>query len=276
MNKIENLINEYCPNGVEFAELSKLTDISTGQQLNKELLFDDGKYPVFNGGILQSGFYDKYNNDANTIIISQGGASAGYVNFIKTKFYAGAHCYVIKIKSNKLINKFCYYVLKNKQEKIQQSKTGAGIPGLNRKKIFDLRIPLPPLEVQREIVRILDNFTELEARKQQYEYYRDKLFDFDENDTSIKFMTLGEIATDIYRGAGIKREDVTDKGIPCVRYGEIYTTYNIWFDKCVSYTTENAIKTKNILNMVIFCLLLQVKVLKILQNPVLMLERKNV
>lgn len=110
MNKIENLINKYFFNDVEFAELSKLTDISTGQQLNKELLFDDGKYPVYNGGILQLGFYDKYNNDANTIIISQGGASAGYVNFIKTKFYAGAHCYVIKIKSDKLINKFCYFV----------------------------------------------------------------------------------------------------------------------------------------------------------------------
>ena len=49
-------------------------------------------------------------------------------------------------------------------------------------------------------------------------------------------MTLGDIATDMYRGAGIKRDEVTETGTPCVRYGEIYTTYNIWFDTCVSYT----------------------------------------
>lgn len=52
----------------------------------------------------------------------------------------------------------------------------------------------------------------------------------------VEYKTLGEIATDIYRGSGIKREQVTVSGIPCVRYGEIYTTYGIWFDKCVSHT----------------------------------------
>lgn len=52
----------------------------------------------------------------------------------------------------------------------------------------------------------------------------------------IEYKTLGEIATSIYRGAGIKRTEVTEDGIPCVRYGEIYTTYGIWFDECVSHT----------------------------------------
>lgn len=56
--------------------------------------------------------------------------------------------------------------------------------------------------------------------------------------------TLGEIATDIYRGAGITRSQVTEQGIPCVRYGEIYTTYNVWFDVCVSHTNEDAIQNK--------------------------------
>ena len=52
----------------------------------------------------------------------------------------------------------------------------------------------------------------------------------------VEYRTLGEIATDIFRGSGIKREDITDDGIPCVRYGEIYTTYGVWFDACVSHT----------------------------------------
>ena len=60
----------------------------------------------------------------------------------------------------------------------------------------------------------------------------------------VEYKTLGEIATDIYRGSGITREQVTEEGIPCVRYGEIYTTYNIWFDKCISHTDEMAIKSK--------------------------------
>ena len=59
----------------------------------------------------------------------------------------------------------------------------------------------------------------------------------------VEYKTSGEIATDIYRGFGIKREQVTETGIPCVRYGEIYTTYGVWFDKCVSHTDERLIAT---------------------------------
>lgn len=59
----------------------------------------------------------------------------------------------------------------------------------------------------------------------------------------VEYKTLGEIATDIYRGFGIKREQVKKTGIPCVRYGEIYTTYGVWFDKCVSHTDKGLIAT---------------------------------
>ncbi|WP_455596891.1 restriction endonuclease subunit S [Cloacibacillus porcorum] len=60
----------------------------------------------------------------------------------------------------------------------------------------------------------------------------------------VEYKTLGEIATDIYRGAGITREQITEIGIPCVRYGEIYTTYGVWFEKCVSHTNEADIASK--------------------------------
>lgn len=59
----------------------------------------------------------------------------------------------------------------------------------------------------------------------------------------VEYKKLGEIATDIYRGSGIKREQVTLTGTPCIRYGEIYTTYGIWFDKCVSHTDAAAISS---------------------------------
>ena len=126
------------------------------------------------------------------------------------------------------------------------------MPQISLKVTENFRVPVPPLEVQHEIVRILDNFTELTvklteeltaeliARKKQYEYYRDELLNQKKN---IPMVTLKEISTSIYRGAGIKRDQVKEEGIPCVRYGEIYTTYNTWFDKCVSHTKEEYISS---------------------------------
>jgi len=188
MSKLARLIKKYCPNGVEFVQVGSLCTVLTGEQLNKATLKDTGKYPVYNGGIYPSGYHHDYNSNANSIAISQGGASAGFVNWVKVKFWAGAHCYVIKNISNSVLNRYLYFFLKNEQGRIQNAKHGAGIPGLNSKEIKNLKIPLPPLAVQREIVRILDNFTkftaelaaELTAREKQYEYYRNELLTFGE------------------------------------------------------------------------------------------------
>ena len=54
----------------------------------------------------------------------------------------------------------------------------------------------------------------------------------------VEYKTIGELATDIFRGSGITRDQVTETGTPCVRYGEIYTTYGVWFDQCISHTDE--------------------------------------
>ena len=172
---------------VEFKELGDVVVITKGKQLNKELLTDIGPYPAYNGGISYSGFTDNYNYDENTIIISQGGASAGFVNFITTKFYANAHCYVVLPNNDVIINRYVYHFLKLNQERLTGKQHGAGIPALKTSEIATLLIPIPPLPVQQEIVNILDTFTqleaeleaELEARKKQYEYYREKLLSFD-------------------------------------------------------------------------------------------------
>jgi len=183
MSRIDDLINELCPDGVEYKNLGSLASVNTGSQLNKTALSKAGEYPVINGGISPSGYYHLSNTEEDTIAISQGGASAGYVNFIHTKFWAGAHCFVIKPITECIENKYLYYILKNDQDKFMNAKLGAGIPGLNRKELTNYLIPIPPLAIQQEIVNILDKFTtleaeleaELEARKKQYKYYRDKL-----------------------------------------------------------------------------------------------------
>ncbi len=186
MHKIERLLQTLAPKGVEFRKLGEVINILKGKQLNKELLLDYGEYPVMNGGIYASGYWNEYNTDYPKIIISQGGASAGYVNYMTSKFWAGAHCYAIELNSEKLNYKFLYYFLKNSQTILMKSQFGAGIPALNKADIETLTIPIPPLEIQQEIVKILDAFTELntelntelKARKKQYQYYQNMLLDF--------------------------------------------------------------------------------------------------
>lgn len=177
-----------CPKGVTFKQLKDVCIIKKGTQLNKDKLKDEGSYPVINGGVSPSGYWDEFNFSANLITISQGGASAGFVNFIETPFWAGAHCYVISRCIDSVDYRYLYHFVKQQQKTFQQKKIGAGIPGLALKEVNELLIPVPPLPVQKEIVQILDAFTELEtkleteleARKKQYEYYRDKLLTFKE------------------------------------------------------------------------------------------------
>ena len=186
MSKLSEMIATLCPNGVEYKKLGEVVTINKGAQLNKDRLLDDGKYPVINGGVNPSGYWEEYNKEANLITISQGGASAGYVNWQQTKFWAGAHCYVLEEPQRGVDYRYLYFVVKKHERELMGSQIGAGIPSVSTKTISNIPIPLPPLEIQREIVQILDNFANLTAeltaelakRKKQYEHYRDMLLNF--------------------------------------------------------------------------------------------------
>ena len=110
------------------------------------------------------------------------------------------------------------------------------------------KIPLPPLSVQQEIVRILDKFTELEAeleaeldcRKRQYEYYRNHLLSYEGKE--VEWKTLGEVGTFI-RGNGLQKKDFVETGIGCIHYGQIYTYYGIKASETISYVTEDLAKS---------------------------------
>lgn len=209
MSKLEELIKEFCPNGVECKSLLELVDIHKGIQFNKKDMAKEGSYPVINGGIAPSGYIENYNEQENTITISQGGASAGYVNWLLTKFWAGAHCYVVKPLNNCILdNRYLFHFIKNNENILKQCQYGAGIPALAKSTIQELQIPLPALPVQREIVRILDSFTlysaeltaELTARRKQYEFYRDKLLDFGNAKLVVKNKKLKELCMSIKDG----------------------------------------------------------------------------
>jgi type I restriction enzyme S subunit len=197
VNRLDRLIKELCPNGVEYSHLESVCNISKGVQFNKSNMQDKGTYPVINGGINLSGYIDQFNQNENTITISQGGASAGYVNWLTVKFWAGAHCYILK-PSECILNRYLFHFLKSREYKLQECQYGAGIPALAKSTLAELFIPIPPLPVQCEIVRILDNFTELTAelaaeltaRKKQYEYYRNKLLTFGDE---VEWKTLSDV-----------------------------------------------------------------------------------
>ncbi|WP_229035936.1 restriction endonuclease subunit S [Phocaeicola vulgatus] len=79
-----------------------MAEIIKGQQINGSELSDSGKYYVMNGGIAPSGYYDSYNTEADTISISEGGNSCGYVQYNSSEFWSGGHCYTLPYKADLL------------------------------------------------------------------------------------------------------------------------------------------------------------------------------
>ncbi len=199
---------------VEWKKLGEVCKVHTGSQLNKADMLENGPYPVVNGGKEYSGYTDKYNENAYTITISQGGESAGYVNWLEVCFWAGAHCYVVENPEG-YNTRYLYHTLKNKERGIQLSKQGAGIPGLNRDTLYKQVIPIPSLEEQTRIVGILDTFTfaidnlkeQIAQRRKQYEYYRDQLLDL-EGKPGVEMKTLGEVC-EISAGGDVPKDNMS-------------------------------------------------------------------
>lgn len=239
MNRVEELIRQLCPNGVEWKKLGDYIELHTGEQLNKDAMLPDGIYPVMNGGVSASGFTNSFNEEADTITISQGGASAGFVNWMTSKFWAGAHCFVVKITDDNIINRYLYFCLKSSENRMMRSKYGAGIPSLSRDNVNKLLIPVPPLAVQQEIVSILNTFSdlttnlqiELDARRKQYAYYRDCLLSF-EGVEGVEWKRLGEIFNikNGYTPSKTKKEYWEHGNIPWFRMEDIRENGRILFD----------------------------------------------
>ena len=211
---------------VEWKKLGEVCKIHTGSQLNRADMLEDGPYPVVNGGKEYSGFTDRSNENANTITISQGGESAGFVNWINVNFWAGAHCYVIERNDN-FNKRYLYHTLKNKQRDLQIAKQGAGIPGLNRDTLYKLIIPIPTLSEQNRIVGILDTFTasidnlkeQITQRRKQYEYYRDQLLDL-EGKEGVEMKAMGDLFT--FKNGLNKGKEYFGNGKPIIMFTNVF------------------------------------------------------
>ena len=243
MSNIDNLIKQYCPNGVEYKRIEGVCDsIIAPKKLNKKNYLKEGAYPIIDQG---QQFIVAYTNDISAIVPQDNyvifGDHTRSVKFANFPFAQGADGLKILKSYEQILPKYLYYSMLN-----------LDIPnrGYNRHWtiVKEMTIPIPPLPVQEEIVKVLDAFTaleaeleaELEARKRQYEYYRNKLLTFDENTTEggkIKFMQLGDVGTFI-RGNGLQKKDFTDTGVGCIHYGQIYTYYGTFAERTKSYVSN--------------------------------------
>ena len=242
MNNIDRLIATLYPNGVEYSPLEKLCISLKKSTLTQDKLNDSLQYPVINSGRDYYGRFSEYNNEGNAIVIASRGEYAGFVSYISEKFWAGGLCYPYRSRNEtKAHTKYIFYVLKNSEQRIMDSLVARGsIPALNKADIDKFLIPLPPLPVQEEIVRILDTFSstvaELEAERaariRQYEHYRDFLLTFNElsvesvdrqTDRRVRWVTLGEIATKISTGGtpNTQNSSFYDGTIPWLRTQEV-------------------------------------------------------
>ncbi len=163
MQKIFNQkIRFKADDGSEFCEweeknLSSLCNIKKGSQLNKDTLTEVGIYPAINGGVNPSGYTTKYNTEENTITISEGGNSCGYVNFIKTNFWSGGHNYSLQKVRKEVNNTYLYQSLKFYENLIMRLRVGSGLPNIQKGDISNFKINLPCLEEQEKIAKFLSS-----------------------------------------------------------------------------------------------------------------------
>lgn len=138
-------------NGHLTTNLSTICNIVKGKQVNGEELSGKGKYYVMNGGITPSGYYDQCNTPDNTISISEGGNSCGYVQYNKSSFWSGGHCYTLQDITCGVDIQYLFHYLKRYESNIMNLRIGTGLPNIQKKDLENFRIALPPTNVQKEI-----------------------------------------------------------------------------------------------------------------------------
>jgi type I restriction enzyme S subunit len=258
MNKIDELIAQYCPNGVEYKKLGEVLDYEQpNKYIVKSTIYSDNhKTPVLTAG---QSFILGYTNETDgiykaskenpVIIFDDFTTSFHWVDF-EFKVKSSAMKMLRPKKDVKVIFKFVYYAMRC----ILYSPQDHARQWISQYSTF--QIPIPPLPVQQEIVNILDKFTELEAkleaeleaRRKQYEYYRNQLLTPVEvdgkwlmNGVEVEWKTWGEIGTFV-RGNGLPKSDFTENGIGCIHYGQIYTYYGTFTENTISFVSEETAK----------------------------------
>ena len=252
MNFLEKLLDGA---EVEWVEVGHLISPQRGRRLVKSQLEEVGSYAVYQNSMKPLGYYHESNAQAGACFVIVAGA-AGEIGFSDAAFWAADDVYFFP-ESKAVNSKYLYHFLLTKQHEISSQVRRASIPRLSIAAVEKLEIPIPcpdnpkkSLEIQAEIVRILDTFTELTteltARKKQYNYYRDQLLSFEEGD--VEWMTLPEMALDFGRGKSKHRprndERLYGGDIPFIQTGDIRNAAHIITEYSQTYSELGLIQSK--------------------------------
>ncbi len=247
MSRLDELFQELCPNGVTYKKLVDAVSIERGKRVVRSQLSTSGKYPVYQNSLTPLGYHTDCNYSANTTFIIVAGA-AGEIGFSDRAFWAADDCFAIVCPEG-VLNRYVYHLLLNNQNQLLSKVRKASIPRLSRSAIENLVIPIPPLDVQREIVRILDNFTELTAeltveltaRQKQYAFYRNKLLTFGKTEGArIERIPLGDIGSICMCKRILKSQTNTVGGVPFYKIG----TFGKKADSYISQETFDEYRSK--------------------------------
>ncbi|EAH5676291.1 restriction endonuclease subunit S [Campylobacter upsaliensis] len=254
---LESLLQQHCPNGVEFKELGELCEINGGK-LNANKAQSKGLYEFFTYDYNNPKFVDNYAWDTEALIICKKDNGENPCRYFNGKFNAFQWMRILhSFKNEANIHYIKYYFNAIFMQFLQTNSINISLPYIAIETIKKFPIPLPPLEIQYKIVEILDAFTELqaeleaelEARLKQYHYYRNKLLSFEElqrrtdmlNGWGLKLVSLGEIGT-FTRGNGLTKADFVEVGVPCIHYGQIHTHYHNYTHSTISFVSEEKAK----------------------------------
>ena len=200
MTKLEQLIEQLCPDGVPFSRVEEICSITRGRVISKDYINENvGEYPVYSSQTENNGELGRistYDLEGDYLTWTTDGANAGTVFYRSGKFSITNVCGLLKVNVNSVVPKYLYYYLN--QNAPNYVNKGMGNPKLMSNVMARIKVPVPPLEVQAEIVRILDTFTELTTklateltnRKKQYEYYRDALLSINTDNKKYKLSEL--------------------------------------------------------------------------------------
>lgn len=217
MNKIETLIKERCPNGVEWREVGEVANVGTGNNNTNEQV-EEGEYPFF----VRSKSIKRistYSYDEKAIIIPGEGGIGEIFHYIDGKYGLHQRAYRIHFFNTKINTKFIYYYMQaNFKSFIMKKAVSATVQSIRKPMIEKFKIPIPPLEIQEEIVKILDKFTdyvtelttELTLRQKQYDYYRDKLLSFENEFYQVEWKTIEQVF-DVIAGGDVPQNNFSEQ-----------------------------------------------------------------
>jgi type I restriction enzyme S subunit len=226
MSKIDELIAELCPAGVARYSVGQLCKVETGKRDANEGN-DYGQFHFFTTA-KKTGRIETYRWDCDALLIA-GNANIGNVKQYSGKFDAYQRTYVLTHFRQDVEVRYLYFALSDTLNfYLNANKNVAAMTYIVLKTLVDFEVPVPPLEVQREIVSILDKFTQLEAeleaelsaRQRQFRYFCDLMFET--VDSEQQFSSLGEMGS-FHKGGNFQKSDFSESGEPCIHYGQIHT-----------------------------------------------------